>query len=126
MQPNAERSFSAVPPDIRECESVLCRAAEALEMIAHNGVGLGEVLQDYACQTGAQLRRILAGETDDLPQVLRSARSVLEMTPSAMRRNKAETLGEKERLTAADIGGITQEFLQSPLIARLLAEQERD
>jgi hypothetical protein len=120
-------------------KSVLRPVAGVLELVAHSSVGLGEVLQDYAQQSSAQLAGILrAAENascgtlsqDDVTAlmninfVLKSVKSVLQLTPQAMQRNKADALGEKEKLTRADITAIAHAFLHSPEIARLLAAED--
>lgn len=122
---------------LSEPKSMLHRAAEVLDRVAHNSVGLGEVLQDYAHQAGGQLRGVLrAGanlaaeklqpeDTEALENIhfiLKAVKSVLEMTPAAMQRNKADALGDKHPFTRADIAAITHDFLHSSDIARLLAE----
>jgi hypothetical protein len=123
---------------IGDPQSVLNRAGHVLELVADSR-GLGEVLQDYAVQGCAQIRDIVraashaglggAGHPEDkealrnIHYTLKTVRSVLEMIPAAMQRNKLAVLGGKERLLRADIAGITHAFLHSPDIIRLLAAE---
>src|SRR5262249_30211373 len=108
----------------REClqhlgeeKSVLHRAAHVLELVAHSSVGLGQVLQDYAHEGGGQLREVIRAaqsssremhSPDDIEvlqnvqAVLKSTKTILDMTPAAMQRNKADALGE-EKASRADI-----------------------
>ena len=106
-------------------KSVLHRAEHVLELVAHSSVGLGEVLQDYANQTSRQLHSFiragqnvasgygLKGDAEALGDVhflLKTVRSVLEKTPAAMQRNKAETLCEKENIGRTEIIRTTHEI----------------
>ena len=134
-------------PDSREClqrlcgeESILHRVSHLLDIIESSGTGLGEVLQDYARQAKAQLRELLyvsrhvadgndaqANDVEKLENIhftLKSVQSVLEMTPVAMQRNKADTLGEKVRVSSADIKQTADSFHKSPDIAQLLAQED--
>ncbi len=118
--------------------SAVHQTIQVLELVTRTS-GLGEVLQDYAVQNISQLRAILqAGEhvskgTEDSSDrqalqnihfILKSARSVLERVPDAMRRNKSEWLGEKERLSCDAVTAILRALLDSPDIALLLADEE--
>jgi len=122
-----------------EDKSVLHRAAHVLELVAHSSVGLGEVLQDFAHQAWGQLHEViraakngangmLTGEDIEIlynvHMIVKSAKTILERTPAAMQQNKAETLGEKEKLTRADIVQVADAFANSPDIARLLASED--
>jgi len=121
-----------------EKNSVLHRTAHVLELVAHSSVGLGEVLQDFAHQAWGQLRNVIraaqnnahAENTPDdmevlhnIHLILKTAKNVLDQTPVAMLRNKAETIGEKEKLSRADIAQVAHAFMDSPDIARLLASE---
>ncbi len=126
---------------LAEDNSVLQRALSVLELIANTRTGLGEVLQGYARQAGEQLRDIItaakhivtASPTDDdleilhnAPQVVKTVSKVLEMTPGAMKRNNAEVLGKKERLTTENIEQISYIFTNSPDVKLLLTYEEVD
>jgi hypothetical protein len=119
--------------------SILHGVAQVLELIAHSSIGLGEVLQDYAGQSAFQLREMigaaqnvcggnmLPGDWDTLrnmQMILKSAKTVLDMTPSAMSRNKADVIGEKEKVTRSEVLQITDEFANAPDIIRLLASED--
>jgi hypothetical protein len=136
-QPLSEASMA------REClkhlgdeKSVLHRAAHALEVVAHSSVGLGEVLQDYANQSWSQLCEVIraaqngacgVATPDDIEilqnvhLIIKSAKTVLESTPAAMQRNKAESIG---KLSRADLVEITHAFVHSSDIAMLLASED--
>lgn len=120
-------------------EGVLYRAAHMLEFISVHSVGLGEVLQDYAAQGHSQLCDLIraasnvtqgAGHEEDketLVQVhfiLKNVKAVLEMTPAAMTRNKALILGEKEKISRADIAEMCHAFTHSADIVRLLSNED--
>lgn len=121
---------------LSEDRSILYRAAQVLELVAHSGVGLGEVLQDYAHQAAGQVKSVMhagrnleagigpedAEAVENIPLVLKAVKSVLEMTPGAMQRNKAESLGEKEKLSRAAVAALMHDFVHSFDVARLLAE----
>jgi len=118
----------------------LHRVAHVLELVARSSVGLGEVLQDYARQTSTQLQEFLQAAdrvAKGLPSrpddqqalqnahlILKAAKAVLQMMPAAMLRNKAQTIGEKEKLSHADITEVLDDFLHSPDIACLLARED--
>ncbi len=122
-------------------DNMLDRAAWVLDQVAHNSVGLGEVLQDYARQASTQLHDLIhAAENvangtcgrDDIeslrhaPMILKSAGMVLERTPVAMRRNKANTIGgEREScLSDADIAQLAHAFSHAPEVTWLSASEE--
>lgn len=123
-----------------DAKSSLHRVAHVLELIACSSVGLGEVLQDYSRQARAQLHNFLAAAVrvslgapplaDDrealqgVHYMLKAAKAVLQMTPAAMQRNMAETLGEKEKLSRAAITEILDDYLNSPDIACLLEKED--
>jgi hypothetical protein len=115
------------------------RTAEVLNLVAHSSTGLGEVLQDYAHQACSQLEGVIRAaenrmqnhpqpdDTEALQNIyftLKAVKSVLEMTPAAMERNKAETLGEKGKLTRSDIAALAETFLQSPDVIQFLASED--
>lgn len=142
VQPLSEASLA------REClrrlsdkKSVLHRAMPVLDLIARGSVGLGEVLQDYARQSGAQLQELIrvagdvargtdAGSPDDrqvlenIHYTLKAVKAVLDMTPQAMKRNKSPALGEKEKLTGAELHELAADYIRSPDVARLLASED--
>jgi hypothetical protein len=121
-----------------EDKSVLHRAAHVLQLVAHSSVGLGEVLQDYAHQAWGQLREVIqasrnaADGTQTLEDldvlrnvhlVLKSTKTILDMTPAAMQRNKADALGE-EKFSRADIAQVAHDFMYSPQVAQVLAAED--
>jgi len=122
-----------------EDKSVLHRAAHVLQIVAHSSVGLGEVLQDYAHQAWGQLHDVIraarnaasgqhTGEDIDILQnthmAMKSVKTVLEMTPAAMLRNKADSIGDKEKLSRSQISEVTFAFMHSPDVERLLASED--
>jgi hypothetical protein len=115
-------------------KNVIPRATHVLELVAHSSVGLGEVLQDYAHQAWDELRHVISAaqhkangtqSVDDTnmlenaQMILKTVRTVLEMTPIAMQRNKAETIGE-EKLSMQDIAQVANAFAHAPYIEPLL------
>ncbi len=141
VQPLNESSLA------REClrrisdeKSALHSVEHVLELITRSSVGLGEVLQDYARQACCQLRDVIrvarnvihgdAGQSEDAQVLgnihftLKAVKSVLDMTPTAMLRNKAEAIGEKEKLSRADISQASDIFMRSPDVVRLLAAED--
>jgi hypothetical protein len=120
-------------------KSVIHKVAHVLDLIARSSVGLGEVLQDYARQACSQLHDFLGAadriahsapsQPDDREALqnvhftLKAIQAVLQRMPAAMLRNKAESIGDKERLSRADIAELTDAFLRSPDVARLLATE---
>jgi plasmid maintenance system antidote protein VapI len=110
-----------------------------MEILASNGQGLGEVLRDYAQQTHIQMNELFhsvnqlvkgAADTDDLEIlkdahfVLSSAATVLDMTPAAMLRNRAEIVGAREKIAHEEIVRITRSFRQAPEVIALMQSQE--
>jgi hypothetical protein len=117
---------------------VLAHASHVLELISHTD-GLGEVLRDFARQTSAQLRDLIGAakrvtmgtiDGDDIEilrqshLVLKTAAKVLDMAPVAMQRNKADAIGEKEKMPRAEVARSADSFLQSPDVQRLLASED--
>lgn len=120
---------------ISEPLSAFDRAMHVMESLAGSGVGLGEVLRDYAEQTCAQMSdlyeaagRFAKGmaDADDIETlrsshaVLTSAATVLDMTPAAMARNSAQALGLKEKISREEIVRITRAFRQAPEMQMLM------
>lgn len=118
---------------------VCSRASAALRVIAADGIGLGEVLRDYAQQGGRQLVALLeacgklaeaevdAGTAETLKNahyVLSTVATVLEMTPSAMLRNKADTLGDQDKWAREDVVRLARAFRFAPELQELLASEE--
>lgn len=118
-------------------KGVLLETAGLLERISRQGVGIGEVLQDYARQSSGQLQSAIAAakhildgkaapdEIENLrklPQVVKTVGTVLEMTPAAMLRNKADCIGEKDKIMRSDIVQACKHFAQSPEVLHILSE----
>lgn len=112
------------------------RAQEIIAAVADEGVGLGEVLQDYAVQTRQQVtqwlqaeERARAGEGEEeaaiaakVPSILRSVTLVLDMTAPAMQRNRADVIGEG--ISPQEVAQVAREFKALPPVARALTLQE--
>lgn len=119
--------------------SAFDRAMHIMESLAGSGVGLGEVLRDYAEQTLTQMSdlyeaagRFTKGMADaeDIETlkaayvVLSSAATVLDMTPAAMQRNNAQALGLKEKVSREEIVRIARAFKQAPEVQGLLQSED--
>lgn len=117
---------------LRAENEALARGAYLLNMIASQGTGLGEVIRDYARQTARELSELgecLNGSGDDpagqnlilarVPDILRAAATVLNMTPGAMHRNHASVLGDN--ITPDDATEIARAFASDSEISRLIS-----
>jgi len=116
-----KQCFDHLPED----NNVFLQVLRVLEIVANNRSGLGEVMQDYAAQAHSQLTDIMiAGRnvaaalpSDDDLTVLHNANHVmktigkfLELTPAAMERNNAETIGKKDKISRSDVEQIYKTF----------------
>ncbi len=132
----------------RECfghlyeeNNVFSQVLHILEVVANSHTGLGEVMQDYAKQAYGQLQDILkagrnilnARQSEEDLEILHNATGVirtvskfLELTPGAMRRNKAETIGRLEKISSADVERIYRVFTSSIETKLLLAYETED
>ena len=140
MQPLTETALARdVLKRLSDPSHILTRAARVLKVVAHSSVGLGGVLQDYAAQSCGQLQEVIEASSrvshdmampsdkDTLRNIhfiLKSARAILERVPAGMSRNKADCLGDKKKLSRADITEITHALLSSPDVAPLLADEK--
>lgn len=119
-------------------QSLFQRTLDVMQILASNGLGLGEVLRDYAEQTAAQMTE-LAEACQALQQgaldarglqvlkhahfILTSAATVLEMTPAAMARNKAEMVGGREKISREEIVRVARQFREAPEIHGLMESE---
>lgn len=139
MLPNTHESslisISSCFSKIGEPLGAFDRAMHVMESLAGSGVGLGEVLRDYAEQTLSQMSELYdaAGrfakgmaDADDIETlktshaVLSSAATVLDMTPAAMARNNAQALGAKEKTSREEIVRIARAYKQAPEVQMLM------
>lgn len=124
---------------LAEPSGALARTLKVMETLANSGNGLGEVLRDYAEQASMQMdelqtacQSLTRGKVDaeiintlkSAHTVLYTAASVLDMTPAAMLRNHAETLGTREKISREEIVRVTRIFKATPEVAALLACEE--
>lgn len=142
VQADTEKSMLSITTcfsKIAEPLGAYDRAMHVMEQLAGSGVGLGEVLRDYAEQTLAQMSELYdaAGrfgkgmaDADDIETlrsshaVLTSAATVLDMTPAAMARNSAQALGLKEKTSREEIVRITRAYRQAPEVQVLMQSPE--
>lgn len=124
---------------LAEYDAAFDRARHVMEILASNGLGLGEVLRDYAEQTASQMQELMqaaehlrADHVDahnvavlqSTYTVLSSAATVLDMTPAAMQRNRADVVGDKEKVSREEIVRIARAFRHAPEVQTLLASEE--
>lgn len=122
-KPNKTRSGSIPAPN-----SVFNEVLHVLEVIANSKTGIGEVMQDYARQNCKQIKEIISARNNLLAgmqsaedieilhsssDVIKSVGRFLELIPNAMRRNNANTIGKKERISAAQITRLYNSFVNS-------------
>jgi hypothetical protein len=127
--------FSLVSEPLGAFDSAL----QVMELLSTCGVGLGEVICDYARQTHDQMcdllsasENLLRGEIDEETvthlnaayAVLGSAATVLEMTPAAMLRNHTEVVGAGSKISREEIVRITRAFKQAPEVMALTHSED--
>lgn len=139
-QPNNElESYKKCFSSLSQENCIFHRVLHVLGIVANSKAGIGEVMQDYAQQAHTQLTSVVtAGEhllnsqpsEEDL-EVLHNAEHIiktvsrfLQLTPAAMKRNNAETIGSKtERFSPDTIEELSDTFTNSPETQFLLARQ---
>jgi|GEM_PF-1016445 len=121
--------------------SIFSRAARILELVSDNGLGIGEVLQDFSTQTSRQLYCVISAakhlnedsqSEEDIEilknsrQIVKNAKRVLELTPIAMLRNNTKSVGKKEKLCGKDIDQFAKVFAASPEVVLLTTYESED
>ena len=101
-------------------------AAEVVDALVESGMGLGEVLRDYATQTAMQMRacenlwrqrNLYRGNPEaeiKLAAVISSVQMVLDSTPAAMLRNRATMLGDKNKISREEVMELAEVFRRNP------------
>ena len=124
--------------DMSETGGPLDRVLHVMNLLAVSGAGLGEVLPDYAQQTGQQMEELMQacdnfihGKLDEgtlgtlrnTYNVLSSAATVLDMAPAAMQRNRAEAIGTRKKMSREEVVRSTRAFRMAPDIAQLMESE---
>ncbi|MEI7668956.1 MAG: hypothetical protein WCJ33_02610 [Pseudomonadota bacterium] len=116
-------------------ESPFYKVMHIVEIISEAKTGLGEVIHDYADQSNRQLKEVInSGQNivsgnysqKDLDIIYNSSytlkivNNLLRITPFAMRRNHADSIGRKEKISLEDIEITANKFFESDDVNRLL------
>lgn len=125
--------------DLAECAGAFERALHVMNVLADSGLGLGEVLRDYAEQTSQQMSelmqacaRLSQGHADaqtiatlrTAHFIVGSAATVLDMTPAAMLRNRADMVGTREKISREEITRICRAFREDAGLRSIMESEE--
>ncbi|HEU5047428.1 MAG TPA: hypothetical protein VFT64_06235 [Rickettsiales bacterium] len=109
--------------------SIFAKVLSVLAAVADSRVGIGEVIHDYAVQTGEQIKTLAKAQEsvekgvattqdketlEQAGEIIKRLEKLLEILPGAMRRNNTETIGRKERITLRQIERLANDFARSP------------
>lgn len=132
IEENSHQSIPVFCALLAQQGGVVNRMIEMFRVLKREGLGLGEVLRDYASQVVNQMEEVLkiscntshSNEKNQvsasIPSVLSNAETILKMIPAAMTRNGTKSFGATKSYALEDVEALYREFKDSPEIQHLL------
>lgn len=129
MTNNTKQTYTPPTRNLSGENNIFAKVLSVLAAVVDSRVGIGEVIRDYAVQTGDQVRSLAKAQeslhtgkaSDKDREILQQASEViirleklLQLIPEAMRRNNTDTIGTRQRVSVRQIEKLAGDFARSP------------